>query len=514
MKYPFRCKPILLLVVVITVSLFSYGYAGKWDVASDDEANPGSAKRYGRKFITDPIRTDKGYVAGTKIGDAGKEIRIYRGIPYAAPPVGESRWRPPQPAAAWSGIKECTQFSPWATQTFPTAAWSGGISEAQMSEDCLYLNVLTPAKMNSDRLPVMVWLHGGGLWASSGNMTSYNQPYLPQHGVVLVTVSHRLGPMGYFSHPLLADESPEGASGNYGQLDQVAALRWVKNNIAAFGGNPNNVTIFGQSGGGQKVVWQMASPLAAGLFHRAIIEAGIGYGTGGGSAGSYVFTRTEAEANGKKLATYLGVDPDAPNAIEILRAMSWQEIVTAAANPASGFSTRFTVDGWSLSDTPYNTFAEGMQNDVPFMIGAGESELAKHQGTAEWASTLLSGNSKMFVYLFSQVPSNWEASGLQAYHGLEVAYQFGTIDTIQSHYNALFSAPPGLPEDPGIDEEDLFISEAAMTLWAQFARKGDPSVRGLVKWPDFRLEEGKDRYLDIRYPLEVKAGFMEQYQPE
>ncbi len=477
-------------------------------------AKEGRGHRYNHLGVnfTDPIDTDAGYIAGTMIGDVGNEVRIYRGIPYAAPPVADLRWKPPQPVEPWAGIRECTQFSLWSPQSFPTAAWSGSVPESQMGEDCLYLNVLTPAKKENDRLPVMVWLHGGGLTASSGNLPSYNRQFLPQHGVVLVTVSHRLGPIGFMAHRLLAQESPKSASGNYGQLDLVAALHWIQNNIGAFGGDPDNVTIFGQSGGGQKVVWLMTSPLAAGLFHRAIIEAGIGSGTGGGSAANYIFTREEAEANGENLVDFLGVS-GAPDTLEALRSMSWQEIVTAAFNPASGFSTRFAVDAWSLPDKPYNIFAAGMQNDVPFMIGAGEPEIAKHQGTVEWAPALLTGKSKMFVYVFSQVPSNWEAFGLKAYHGLEVSYQFGNIDTIQYQYNTLFAAPPGLPTDPGINEEDEYVTEATMTIWTQFARKGYPSVKELVWWPDFRLQEGKDRYLDIRYPLELKSGFVDMYQP-
>lgn len=508
MTYRSRSGSILLFILFLTVGIAFPVSAG--DFSRRQENNGWHCKN---KIITDPIRIDKGEVSGEIISDAGGDVRIYKGIPYAAAPVDDLRWKPPQPAEPWQGVKACTQFGFWAPQSFPTAAWSGSIPESQMSEDCLYLNVLTPAERESDRLPVMVWLHGGGLWASSGNMPSYNQPYLSQHGVVLVTVSHRLGPLGYLSHPLLAQESPQGASGNYGQLDLIAALKWVRTNISAFGGNPGNVTIFGQSGGGQKVVWLMASPLAKGLFDRAIIEAGIGYGTGGGSADSYVFTNEEAEANGESLVTSLGLDPDSPDVLDALRDMSWQEIVTAALDSESAFSTRFTVDGWSLSDTPYNTFAAGMQNDVPFMIGAGEAELAKHQGTAHWASALLSGRSNMYAYVFSQVPSNWEEFGLLAYHGLEVAYQFGTIDTIDTHYNSLFAAPEGLVPDPGLDDEDRYIAEATMALWTQFARQGCPSVRELVKWPDFRLKEGQDRYLDIRYPLEVKSGFMELYQP-
>lgn len=467
--------------------------------------------------IVDPVWTEGGWVAGTVIdavpysgistliGEIGQEVRIYRGIPYAAPPVGELRWKPPQPVIPWKGIRESTTFSLWATQTYPTAPWTGRIQESGMGEDCLYVNILTPAKRTSDRLPVMVWLHGGGLTASSGNMPSYNTPPLPQHGVVLVTVSHRLGAMGYLAHPWLSAESPYGGSGNYGQLDIIAALKWVKRNIANFGGSPHHVTVFGQSGGGAKVVWLLASPLAKGLFHRAIIEAGIGAGTGGGSADSYIFqTKALAEQNGIKLSNHLGV-----SSLAELRSKPWQEIVNAVG--PSGFEIRFTVDGWSLPDTIWNLMAAGKKNDVPIMIGAGEPELAKHQGTTVWAPVLLNGRSKMYVYVFSQVPSNWRNFGLKAYHGLEVAYQFGVIDLIKFHYNTLFAAPPGLPTDPGVNEEDRWVSEAVMRMWTRFAATGNPSVKGLVWWPDFEIKPGLDRYLNIAYPLEVKSNFLATY---
>lgn len=503
----------LIFIAAVFVLMFSAGWAF---------AGHGG---YLGVHIVDPVKTDAGYVSGTVvdavpytgittlIGEIGKEVRIYRGIPYAAPPVGELRWKPPQPVTPWKGIRECTKFGLWAPQSYPTAPWSGSIPESGMGEDCLYLNVLTPAKKTNERLPVMVWLHGGGLTASSGNMGSYNTPPLPQRSVVLVTVSHRLGAIGYLSHPLLNLESEHGASGNYGQLDIIAALKWVKRNIEAFGGDPRNVTVFGQSGGGARTVWLLASPLAKGLFHRAIIEAGIGAGTGGGSADSYIFqTRELAEQNGEKLFEYFGEG----TTLADMRSKTWQQIVQAIA--PSGFETRYTVDGWSLPDTIWNIMAADKRNDVPVMIGAGEPEILKHQGTTVWAPVLLKAKSPLYVYIFSQVPSNWESfispatpTGLKAYHGLEVVYQFGTIDLIRFHRNALFAAPAGLPADPGVDYQDEWVADATMKMWAQFAETGNPSVRGMAYWPSFSLKPGKDRYLNITYPLEVKSNFLATY---
>src|SRR3972149_4120023 len=220
----------------------------------------------------DVIRTDAGYVSGTVLGEPDKSVHVYRGIPYAAPPVGDLRWKPPQPAVPWSGIRECTAFSPVAPQAMVMgASLAFGMSQ---KEDCLYLNVLTPAKEPSDKLPVMVWMHGGGFDTLSGNGNSFNNVPLPGQGVVLVTINMRLGALGCLAHPLLSKESPRGASGNYLFLDMVAALQWVQKNIVAFGGNPDNVTIFGVSGGSMKVISLMVSPLAKGLFHRAIGQSG------------------------------------------------------------------------------------------------------------------------------------------------------------------------------------------------------------------------------------------------
>lgn len=220
-----------------------------------------------------PIKLDTGYISGTVAGQPGREVYVYRGIPYAAPPVGDLRWKPPQPEASWSGIRECTKFSIQAAQ-YPDVHASDKMKKLPSSEDCLYLNVMTPAKKATDKLPVMVWFHGGGTRYGNGNSPISNNLGLPRHGVVIVTINHRLGILGLFAHPLISQESPRGVSGNYLFLDLIASLEWVKRNIAAFGGDPDNVTIFGQSGGGLKVAALLASPLAGGLFHRAIVQSG------------------------------------------------------------------------------------------------------------------------------------------------------------------------------------------------------------------------------------------------
>jgi para-nitrobenzyl esterase len=308
------------------------------------------------------------------------------------------------------------------------------------------------------------------------------------------------------AHPGLTAESHHGASGNYGMLDLLAALQWVKKNIAAFGGDPNNVTFWGHSGGGTKTTWMLASPLAKGLFNRAIIEAGVFYSADPPSASCK--SLANAEAAGTKVGTLL----NAPT-IADLRKKTWQEIVKAAYKSGSGYSDAFTIDGWSLKDSTYNTFKAGKQNDVPIMVGCGAGEtgprtLLSRDGLQQWAEVLPTGKSNVFVYQFAHVPAGW-SDYVTAWHGLECAYQFGSLDRIWFHAGNMFLPPPGLPVDPGLDELDTALADIVQSIWARFAETGNPSIKGLVRWPAFGLGQGEDKYLDIALPLEVKPGFMD-----
>ena len=470
--------------------------------------------------LVDPIKTDAGYVSGTvvdsvlskgttaygsysaMIGELGKRIHIYRGIPYAAPPVGELRWKPPQPVTPWAGIRESTKFSLMAPQPWPASSVYDSIPESGMGEDVLYLNLQTPAEHENDRLPVMVLFHGGGLTTGSVNRFSDNSPPLPQHGVVSVVVQHRIGPFGYLAHPELTAESPQRASGNYGQLDLIAALQWVQRNIAAFGGDPDNVTIWGHSGGGSKTNFLVASPLARGLFHRAISEAG--WTTSGTPL-------AQAEQYGLNLAAKLGA-----SSIADLRQKTWQEIITASNTPGSGYATTFTVDGWSLPDTIGNIYAAGRHNDVPLMVGSGGAEITS--STPARGQLLLTMSQKqrspIYTYVFTHVPKNWAACGVFAYHGLEVSYQYGVEATVMRIYGTSLLPASSCPNaDPGIDAEDHFVSDAVMTMWANFAATGDPTPRfrghshnKLIDWtwPEY---DSRDLYLDIGSPPLVMSGF-------
>ena len=485
----------------------------------EEESAKGTPTATGTDLLLDPVELDAGYVSGTMVGEPGKEVRVYRGIPYAAPPVGDLRWKPPQPVEPWSGIREATVFSSMCPQQ--KASWVPGT----ISEDCLYLNVFTPAKKTSERLPVMVWFHGGGFAVGSANSIYYTSPSLPQHGVVMVGVNHRLGPIGLLALPELSKESPNGVSGNYMFLDLIASLKWVQTNIAAFGGDPNNVTIFGESGGGGKVDALMASPLAKGLFQRAILESGASAEAVGIRG---VLTLTEAEALGEQLVAKLGI-PQNGDVLAALRATPYDQILQASADmskelteamPAAegvGVLDNLVVDGWLMPDTPTNVFKAGKQNDVSLITCTNLGELTAENTvihlpyligayTTRLTAVGESGN-KAYAALFSQVPSTWKKEGVLAFHGLEIPYVFGMLAVVPNpiFYNA-FAQPSGAQsQDPGLTEDDQQVSEAMMTMWAQFAKTGNPSVEGLIDWPTW--DPATDQYLDIDWPLEVKSGY-------
>jgi para-nitrobenzyl esterase len=273
----------------------------------------------------DVVQLDSGPISG-KVEDG---VHVFLGIPYAAPPIGELRWKPPQEIASWTQVRNSTDFGPSCPQ--PKQQDTG-----KFSEDCLYLNVWTTAEKPEKRLPVMVWIHGGAFNFGSASQPEYNGKNLAKKGVVVVTINYRLGPLGFLVHPLLSKESAHGTSGNYGLLDQIAALKWVQKNIAAFGGNPDRVTIFGQSAGSRSVSLLMMSPLSAGLFHRAIAESG------GPIIGSEylnpVFNGNMANVSrmGQKLASKLGCDK-AEDVLAAMRAKSTQELVEAADCKTSVF---------------------------------------------------------------------------------------------------------------------------------------------------------------------------------
>jgi para-nitrobenzyl esterase len=462
----------------------------------------------------DKIKLDTGVISGRKIGEPGKEVYSYQGIPYAAPPVGKLRWQPPQPAASWTGVRECTKYSLQPAQ-LPDPNMPPEVQKIPSSEDCLYLNVMTPAKNASDKLPVMVWFHGGGLRYQSSNNPLYNSPPLARHGVVLVSVNTRLGIFGLFAHPLLSKESPKGVSGNYLFLDLIASLQWVKRNIAAFGGDPDNVTIFGESGGGMKVAAIIASPLARGLFHRAICESG----------GAHLETPLlkDIEVFGAKLFARLGVSKE-KDPLAAARAIPWEKIVEVdqAMNVEMGpqyvFMGVWTLvqDGWFMPDSPTDIFATGRQNPVPYILMSNLGELTgpgyvyAPQQIAGYVK-LLSGAGKAgvkgYAGIFDQVPGNWRKEGGVSAHAMELHFVFGQTDYMESWkvLRFLYASAGAKSPLPVITDAERKVSEAMMQMWTQFARTGNPSVPGLIYWPPWSKET--DKYLYIAEPLVVKLGY-------
>ena len=319
------------------------------------------------------VRTAAGLVEGATDQTTG--VRSFLGVPFAAPPVGDLRWRPPQPPAAWEGVRKATSFGPRCMQA---PIFGDMIFRDEVSEDCLYLNVWTPARSADDRLPVMVWIYGGGFQAGSASEPRQDGSHMAQKGVVVVSFNYRLGIFGFFAHPELTAESPHKASGNYGLLDQVAALEWVRKNIAAFGGDPGNVTIFGESAGSFSVSALMASPLAKGLFEKAIGESGAFF-----TAGSQTLAPKDlaaSEAAGEKFAQSAGAA-----SLAELRAKPADAVLQAAIK-GQWFSPN--VDGYMLPTDAYAIFSAGRQNDVPLLAGwnadevRGSVTLAKEKTTA------------------------------------------------------------------------------------------------------------------------------------
>ena len=321
------------------------------------------------------VITESGRVEGTESQDA--RVRIFRGIPFAAPPIGELRWQAPRPVTAWQGVRKATAFG---NRCMQAPIFSDMIFRDEMSEDCLYLNVWTPARAATERLPVMVWIYGGGFQAGSASEPRQDGEKLAGKGVVVVSFNYRLGVFGFLAHPELTKESGHNASGNYGLLDQIAALRWVKANIAAFGGDPGKVTIFGESAGSFAVSALMASPLAQGLFHHAIGESGAFFNSGSGALAPARLPASEA--SGGSFAQSLGA-----TSLAALRAKPAADALQAAAKgPGRWFAP--IIDGYVLPRDVHAIYADGRQSPVPLLAGWNADEvrsgvvLAKEKPTA------------------------------------------------------------------------------------------------------------------------------------
>jgi para-nitrobenzyl esterase len=461
-----------------------------------------------------------GEIVGVTSSD-GAIVR-YLGIPYAAAPIAGLRWRPPQPVVPWQGALETTHFASACLQPLPVPGSfyqkEFFLTSERQSEDCLYLNVYLPAHANTDRLPVMVWFHGGGFVQGSGSLPSFDGDALARQGIMLVTVNYRLGPMGFLTLPELDAESPDHVSGNYGLLDMVAALRWVQVNAGNFGGDARNVTIFGQSAGALGVGTMMASPLARDLFRRAIVESDPMFGMNDPTQ-----TLSQSEQGGAKF-----VDAVKAHTLAELRMLPGPDLIRAMGTSAIGFGLRPNVDGHVLPRDLPETVATGQGNGESLLIGTnfdegtellpattpdglaalarrrfgteGEAIAAIYHGTdgpsatsaqdrmqsdylmaasAREAQIFAARGMPAYMYRFMRLAPGSDPIAVGAFHSAELAYVFGTQASIDR---------PWQPRDRELSHE-------MQLYWTNFARTGDPNGAGLPTWP--RFESANEKVMEL-----------------
>jgi para-nitrobenzyl esterase len=469
--------------------------------------------------------------AGSAQGSEDHGIRVFKGIPYATPPIGPLRWRPPQPLPAWSGVRQATDFGPACIQPTPHAQTIYSQELGRTSEDCLTLNIWTPA--DAHNAPVFVWIHGGALAGGSSKEMLYDGTQMARRGVIVVSINYRLGVLGYLALPELSAESPGGLSGNYGLLDQIEALRWVHANIEAFGGDPANVTIAGESAGGLSVMYLMAAPSARGLFAKAIAESA--YMVSAQELKQQRFGTPSAEAAGAQLAA---ATLHAPN-LAALRAMDAQTMTDEAT--AAGFFPFLAVDGHEVPDQLVNVFDRGEQAHVPLLAGfnsgeihslrfltpptptsagAYESTIRQRYGDladlflrlypsnnlqeSMWATTRdalygwtaerlalkqTAAGSPAYFYAFDHGYPAEDQAGLHAFHASELPYVFGNLDR----------TPPLWPKIPATAAE-RHMSDAILGYWTSFARTGRPTADGQPDWPAFGANRAFMLFRDTPQP--------------
>ncbi len=469
------------------------------------------------------IAVTGGAISGTASDDSA--VRIFKGVPFAAPPVGDLRWRTPQPVPAWDGVLEADT---WGSRCMQGDMFGGPLvtRDTAMDEDCLYLNVWTPAESADERLPVLVVFHGGGFAAGSGSEPRTDGEWFARQGIVVVAPNYRLGVFGFLAHPELTAESDGRGSGNYGLLDQVAALEWVRDNIAAFGGDPNNVTINGESAGSMSVSAHMASPLSQGLFHKAIGQSGAFFPSPTGSMGATSIV--EKGMAGLQLGYAYNID-----FIDDLRAISAEELLTAVMEDGGwGYPPGF--DGYFMPTQVSSVFASGTQADIPLLAGWTQTEsglaivyrpdpltldqyreevrellgrnadaiLSQYPATsdeeaAQAAADLMSdlfaayptwkwievhsetGSAPVYRYRFDRVRPGDPESAYGAIHADDIEYAFNTLDSKNETW----------------DPEDYDVALLTATAFANFVKTGDPSGGIVPEWPAFS-ETGQVMYID------------------
>jgi len=459
--------------------------------------------------------TTFGAISGIREGG----LSVYRGVPFAAPPLGDLRWQPPVPVAPWTGTRKADAFAPACMQTGVSMP---GETPAAVSEDCLYLNIWTPVKNSKERLPVIVWIHGGGYTNGAASMPLYWGDRLAHKGVVVVTIAYRLGPLGFLALPELTKESPHHSSGNYGLMDQIAALEWIQRNIAAFGGNPNNVTIAGQSSGAISVSILMASPLTEGLFQRAIAESG-GLFEPFELAPKYALAN--AERDGEKYENSLGATS--------LRELRQLPAARLTGNP--GDIVHPVLEPYVLPISPYNAFASGQQLDVPLLVGSNAEEArsltdVSHVKAATFDSDIQHSFGQLPAPLFAAYPHSTDEEARQARLDLERDLRFGwdmwawaRLQATSGHMPVYFYSfrqqppfPPGsvyegwgashfaelwyvfdhLDQEPWRwSKADRRVAQEMSSYWVNFAKSGNPNGPGLPPWPAFTVAGRKTLYI-------------------
>ena len=459
------------------------------------------------------VKTDAGYVSG--INQDG--LRVFYGIPFAAPPTGDLRWRPPVPVLPWDGVKETKQYA-------ATCPQPGSAAPLNMSEDCLYLNVWTPAQGADEKLPVMVFFYGGGFKDVASSMPMYNGTTLAKKGVIVVTPNYRLGALGFLAHPGLDNESSHNVSGNYGLMDQQAALGWVQRNIAAFGGDPSRVTIFGQSAGAESVLIHVASPTSKGLYQQAIVESGPFWSYG--AIINATHSKADAEQFGVAYAESLGYS--GPDAIAGMRTLSPEALINATPSPSSHFrdthTVRFepTIDGWILPDTLDILYLLHKENPVPLMIGNNADDGTTLSADAnmtvpEYVAFIRGRFGKDADAVLAAYPANSTAEVQLRLAQIMTDYDFsdsvkfaaGSMGDLSPHtylYRYSYVLPglnmgafhgsetlmlfgvPGIRPDPA-------VAGNLVDLWTRFAKTGNPNGGMNVTWPAYTRAGGG--YLDI-----------------
>jgi len=498
----------------------------------------------GKAAIAPRVMTQSGAVIGEEVDG----LHIYRGIPYASPPIGDRRWQEPIAVQPWTEPRQTKEFGAVCPQ--PDSEFIH--YQGHLDEDCLTLNIWTPKVQSSERLPVMVWIHGGGFSLGSSAETLYDGSALAKQGIVLVTINYRLGALGFLAHPALTAESARHSSGNYGIQDQIFALQWVRHNIQAFGGDPDKVTIFGQSAGAVSVTALMASPQAEGLFQRAIAQSG--------DASNHLRCLTQSNQNlesmeslGQTFAENLGITSPA-HALQSMRSKPWQSVVQAweetlresrvgTGIAGAGVTNHLGLDGYILQEEPSKTFATGRQQNVPFITGvvgnegsvfasrlrintlqayttflerAFGSSLAQHYsalypanddqtarqafvdflsdrfilGSRAMAKQMATIQPRTYFYQFTRVHPSASHREFGSYHGIELPYLFQVMSRNEEFTPA-----------------DIQLSDNLMRLWTQFAKTGSPSTAG-INWPPF--DSSTEHYLQLDREITVHQHLRQQ----